>query len=184
MNPLGKKIHVLRLAKDWTLAELAKRSGVALSSLSRIETGRMTGTLESHLRIARALGVRLVELYADVDASGPLLEVHPGSSVTESWNAGKGVQWTPLASGALRKKIFPVLMSISQGKSASLEQGPSGSESFLYLLKGKVELTVGKQQAKLSEGQSAYFQAAHPCSLKNVGSAAALTLRVTSPPTL
>ena len=42
---IGEIIHRLRKEKKMTLVELAEKSGVALATLSRIENGRMTGTL-------------------------------------------------------------------------------------------------------------------------------------------
>ena len=73
---LGARIRTLRKTAKLTLAELSKRSDVALATLSRIETGRMTGTLESHLAIARALGVPLPDLYQAVAAEVPLIMLH------------------------------------------------------------------------------------------------------------
>ena len=43
---IGKIIHKLRKDRKMTLVELAQKSGVALATLSRMENGRMTGTLE------------------------------------------------------------------------------------------------------------------------------------------
>jgi len=50
-----------------TLRELSETSNVALASLSRIETGKMIGTIESHQSIASALGKNLSQLYSNTD---------------------------------------------------------------------------------------------------------------------
>ena len=56
---IGKTIHALRKENKMTLLELADKSGVALATLSRMENAKMTGTLESHMKICDALGIAL-----------------------------------------------------------------------------------------------------------------------------
>lgn len=64
---LGERLRQLRNSQKVTLVELAKASGVDIATISRIETGGMVGTLKSHLRLATALGVTIVELYAGLE---------------------------------------------------------------------------------------------------------------------
>ena len=54
---IGSVIRNLRKSQGLTLLKLSEMSKVALATLSRIETGKMTGTLESHMQIARALEI-------------------------------------------------------------------------------------------------------------------------------
>ena len=176
MMTIGKRLKELRQERDWTLADVAKRSEVALSSLSRIETGRMTGTLESHIQIAKAFGIRMAELYADLDSTAHPVEIHCGTS-------GKGAHLTLLTKGNLNKrKMLPALVSLAAGKSTPLQCSSFGSEKFLYLLKGKVELNVGQERFVLQSGESAYVQVSVSHQMKNVGSGAAEILSISSPP--
>ena len=179
---IGKKIRQLRQTKDWTLADLAKHSKVALSTLSRIETGRMTGTLESHIDIAKALGVRLPELYAQIDPNQEAVEIYRGANSAKKVATSKGTVLTLLASGSFQKKMLPALFTLSAHKSTASETGSAEVEKFLYLLQGHLELTVGKEKLTLKAGDSAYFQAACPHTLKNVGSSTAQVLVTTAPP--
>src|SRR6185503_12090764 len=68
MQGLGERIKNVRKSRKLTLIEVAKSTGIDQATLSRIENGKMTGTLDSHMRIADALGVRLPELYDQVMA--------------------------------------------------------------------------------------------------------------------
>ena len=172
----GRKLREIRQKKDWSLAELAKRSGVALSSLSRMETGKMTGTLESHLRIARALGARVSELYASLDPAGPAVEVRKAEELSDPVLAGKGA--------LLQKKMLPVLVHLAPKKSTPQQRGPAGSERFLYVIKGQLEAKIGDQVARAETGESLYLQAFLPHTLSNTGSTSLLALSVTTPPTL
>jgi transcriptional regulator with XRE-family HTH domain len=183
-NNLGKKVREYRIAKELTLAELAKQSGVALSTLSRIETGKMTGTLESHIQIARALGARLPELYAELDPLASALEHRTGTDSSTRIHSGKGALLTILTSNALHRKMLPALIQLPAGKSTKTEQTSPGVERFLYALKGKTEVTVGSQRVRMNAGDSLYFQAANPHSFKNTGGGQALLLSLTSPPSV
>lgn len=183
--PIGTKMRELRQRKNWTLAQLAKHSGVALSSLSRIETGRMTGTLESHIQVAKSLGVRLAELYAEVDPAGARVEHHHGQAVSQQRRVtSKGWIATLLTTGSLRKKMLPSLIDLPAGKETSAAHDAPGTERFFYLLKGRLDVAVGKERFSLHPDDSLYFQGSLPHSIRNAGDAAALLLSVSSPPSV
>ncbi len=42
---IGTKMHALRKAKKLTLTDLARKSGIQLATLSRIENLKMVGTI-------------------------------------------------------------------------------------------------------------------------------------------
>lgn len=181
---IGRKIRELRQKKDWTLADLAKHSKVALSTLSRIETGKMTGTLESHIDIAKALGVRLPELYAQMDPNQPPVETHRASEQPAKVVANKGAHYALLTANALQKKMLPAFLHLPPHKSTQADQGVVGTEKLVYLIKGQLELTVGQETIPLKAGDSAYLQADHPHLFKNTGSTPAVALVVSTPPAL
>lgn len=181
---VGRKIRQFRQTKGWSLAELAKASSVALSTLSRIETGRMTGTLESHLRVAKALGVRLAELYAAVDPLGAPAELHRASDPHTRTLLQKQTTSRILIPSSLQKEMLPLEMVVPAQKSSSKEKAKEGTEKFVYVLKGKIRIEVGEEVFELNAGDTLYFQASLPHSFSNPGTAAATLLCVSSPPAL
>ena len=64
---LGLNLRQLRLKKNMTLKELAKVSGVQIATLSRMEHNRMTGHLNSYEKIAKAYGMKLSELFKEIE---------------------------------------------------------------------------------------------------------------------
>ncbi len=65
-----QRVRSLRLARGWSLEELARRCLISPSTLSRIETGHRRIALDQVATIARVLGItldRLVESDADDD---------------------------------------------------------------------------------------------------------------------
>jgi transcriptional regulator with XRE-family HTH domain len=62
-----KRIRGLRVAKGWSLDDLAARCFLSASTLSRIETGHRRIALDQLAPIARALGSTLDQLVESVD---------------------------------------------------------------------------------------------------------------------
>jgi transcriptional regulator with XRE-family HTH domain len=61
----GANLRRLRIARDLSLSELARRSGVAKGTLSKLEAADGNPTLETLWSIANALGVPFGDLLAD-----------------------------------------------------------------------------------------------------------------------
>lgn len=55
--PIGKNVRKYRELKGWTLRELARRSGVAPSTISDIENERWVPTIRILSKLAKALGI-------------------------------------------------------------------------------------------------------------------------------
>lgn len=58
----GLAIRKLRLAGGWTLAQLSDRSGVPLSTLSKVELGQTSLSYENLLRICKGLEIDMARL--------------------------------------------------------------------------------------------------------------------------
>ncbi|MEV0419346.1 helix-turn-helix domain-containing protein [Streptosporangium canum] len=65
---LGERLREVRVARNLTQAEVAKRAGISQPALSRIELGGGVPTLEMLDRIGRAIGVRFTISVGDDQA--------------------------------------------------------------------------------------------------------------------
>ncbi|NIR32702.1 MAG: helix-turn-helix transcriptional regulator, partial [Gammaproteobacteria bacterium] len=54
---LGPRIKALRQERGLTLQQVSDRCGVSVSTLSKIENGQGSGTVNTMLKVARGLGV-------------------------------------------------------------------------------------------------------------------------------
>ncbi len=68
----GSEVRELRKARQMTLADLAKASGVSISHLSAIERGAVSPTLRKFTQISEALGVAEEWFFSFRQGSGPL----------------------------------------------------------------------------------------------------------------
>lgn len=71
---MGNRIKEMRIAKGWTQAKLAEKSGVEPSNISHIERAATKLSLPTLVSIANALGVTLDEI-----AYGSLIKSRPVS---------------------------------------------------------------------------------------------------------
>ncbi|MFH1406777.1 MAG: XRE family transcriptional regulator, partial [Candidatus Omnitrophota bacterium] len=133
---VGKIIRELRKEKDMTLEELSRRSGVAVATLSRIETERMTGTLVSHSQIARSLGITLPELYRQIEKERETkgAEHKPRQAKADHFVYDKYSSYEILTRDVLKKKMMPIALNIKQGGHTHKEESPYGTEKFIYVL--------------------------------------------------
>ncbi len=66
--PKSCALRQLRLASDLTQFELAARAGVSRQLVAAVEAGQNTPSVDAALRLARALGTSVEELFADTAA--------------------------------------------------------------------------------------------------------------------
>lgn len=184
---VGVRLRFLRKSQKVTLVELAQRSGVDAATISRIETGKMSGTLESHVKLATALGLKLTDLYAGIEEARTKEAVTLQSASKRSdvyvHQAGKS-SIAMLTTDILNKKLMPVLITIQPGGTTQREEAKVGTEKFLYVLEGVLEATIGDATHQLKKGSTLYFDASVPYNLKNAGHSVAKCLSVVTPPVL
>ena len=145
---VGPRLRALRQARGATLAGLSAATGISVSTLSRLESGRRRPTLELLLPLARAHQVPLDEL---VDAPGtgdP--RVHPKPFVHH------GVTVLPLTRrpGGLQafKQIYP-----PNWPGSAPEQGSHEGYEWVYVLSGRLRLMLGEHDVTLTAGEAAEF---------------------------
>lgn len=170
---VGTIINKFRKEKRMTLLELSRKSGVALATLSRIENGRMTGTLKSHIKICEALDISLPDLYESLPSSKKTLEVKTkglGQKISVHDKKSSSIM---LASNMQGKKMMPLLVALPKGGHTNTEKDAHGVEKFIYVLDGKIEADIGEEKFGLGSGDTIYFDSSVPHYFKNIGNSEA-----------
>lgn len=180
---IGKRMQELRKTKKISLTELSEKSGVQIATLSRMENQKMTGTLESHMQIAKALEVDLTELYKDVavQASESRVEVQKKDTQADIFNYSDKSSYEILTSKVLSKKMMPTLLKIEPGGATNKEQNTVGSEKFIFVLQGQVSVKISETSYDLTEGNTLYFDSSLPHIFTNEGKATTKLICVTTP---
>ncbi len=181
---IGKRMRLLRKEKDITLEELSEKSGVALATLSRMENNKMAGTLASHNKICKALGVSISELYRELEDETKTVEAVPKYKRTEHFIHARKAKYELLVTKTLDKKIMPLMMKLASGGKTQKEQNKPGVEKFIYMIAGTLEAIVGNETHTLKRGDSLYFDASLPHVFKNNAKTEAEAMCIISPPAL
>lgn len=181
LKNLGQRIRKIRKEKGITLVDIAKRTGVAQATLSRIETGTMMGTVDSHEKIAEALGIGLAELYSGVDKRYEQISHLAKDAERKVTKQSKDYRIELLTQESSRKKITPLLVTLQGGGHGQREQSERGVEKFIFVLDGDVKCVVDKEEFALKANETLYFDASLPHQILNEKSKTARLLIAVSP---
>ena len=184
MQGLGFRIRELRKTRRMTLVEVATKTGIDQATLSRIENGVMVGTLSSHMKIADVLGVPLPQLYDDVIKKIHEVKDTEIKEKLESFSHSSGVIAELLTSSVLQKKMMPILLKMKPKAETQTESFPPLTERFVYVFKGTVDVTLGKETRELGQGEGFYFDASIPHRLTNSSKNETFCISVMSPASL
>jgi len=179
---IGDHVRQSRKVKKMTLVELAEKTGVAQATLSRIETGVMTGTLESHERIAEALELTLPELYGGLDIRRDKTILKRQSKLTPEVRSSQKVHVELLTQEAMKKKMTPLLITLAGKTRMKPEQCERGIEKFIFALEGTINVSIDKDAYVLKQHDSLYFDASLKHAISNPASKKARLFCVVSPP--
>lgn len=183
--PIGAKLRLLR--GNLTQAELARQSGIDKAIISKIESGKMSGTIECHRKLAEVFGLRLSGFYAFLEDDKPeAAEFYPGSQKSGlSQDCLQILTAIPLA-----KKILPAFITLKPFEERSLAESGKDGERFIIILEGEAEIEIGGGTYKLrkapehEKGDSIYSLSTQKYRVRNTGASDARLLIVTSPPVL
>jgi len=159
--PIGSKIKKARTSKKFSLEHVANDTGFSTDYLKQVETGKAIPPVGALLQIARAL---------EID-SGSLLK-EPESKLQTRIKAHTkrtdNYAYTTLTPGAENKhlKAFRVLIEAQQDHKG-VDYHHEGEE-FVYVLTGKIEVTVGEHLNILEQGESLHFNSGIRHKLKSV----------------
>jgi DNA-binding Xre family transcriptional regulator/quercetin dioxygenase-like cupin family protein len=164
----GAVVRAMREQRGWTLADVSERTGLSVSTLSKVENGKMSLTYDKLYRISRGLDIDIGQLFAAGSAphggaAAPLrgfsgrrsVSRRGEGSVIDTPNYGHIYPATEL----LNKQMVPIF---GQPKARTLEEFGEllrhSGEEFSVVLEGAVMFHTELYSPVLLEvGDSVYF---------------------------
>ncbi|MCK1795028.1 XRE family transcriptional regulator [Streptomyces sp. XM4193] len=141
-----KRVRALRLARGWSLEELARRAHLSQSTLSRIENGGRRLALDSLVTLARALDTtldQLVESASDDVVISPVVDAAHGAML---WP----VRSDPGVTVVRRRLTEP------PAENPARMYAHPGRE-WLVVLSGTAVLLLGNRRLRVETNQAAEF---------------------------
>lgn len=163
LRRIGIAIRDRRSARQLTLAELAERSGLSLSFLSRVERGQAQTSVGNLIRIADALGGTIHDLIGPPDgaAADPGFSVFRARAATGSASSGSGYRWTPVSGGGPGRSIEATLLEFAPGRGGDTRYAHPGEE-ICFVLDGQVRFVVGERFTLLAAGDAIHLRSDIP----------------------
>ncbi|TES89031.1 MAG: XRE family transcriptional regulator [Desulfobacteraceae bacterium] len=162
LDQVGKKIRKERLKKKMSLDRVANETGFSIDYLKEIEAGKKIPPVGTLLQLAKAL---------EIDSGFFLREQESSlrSRIRAYTKRTENYAYTTLTPGAESKhlKAFKVTIDAMQDHKGVGYQHEG--EEFVYVLSGKIELTVGDHVNVLDVGESLHFNSGIRHKLRNVG---------------
>lgn len=160
-NPVGDMLSRLRLENRWTLAELSRRTGVSISSLSKIENNQSSPAYSVLVRLAEGLGIDFVELLGGSSqkfAEAARVVTRAGAGSRYSAKMG---HYEVLASDLAEKSMQPMVIDIPNRSSHTKPvRSAHKGEEFVYVLEGEVVFHMEPYSPLvLAKGDTVYFDA-------------------------
>jgi transcriptional regulator with XRE-family HTH domain len=146
---IGPRLRALRRDRAMTLAELSAATGISVSGLSRLESGRRRPTLELLIPLARAHRVALDQLIGAPPTGDPRVHLKP-------LRHPRGML-VPLTQYPGRLQVFKQVIAPRPRRLVTHE----GYE-WLFVLAGELLLVLGDRELTLRPGEIAEFDTAEP----------------------
>lgn len=148
---LGARLAELRAERGWSLGELADRSGISRSTLSRAERAEISPTASLLNRLCHVYGRTMSQLLSEVEAEPALLVRAAGQPV-----------WEDRSSGFVRRSVSPphtglraelVEGRLGAGADIAYDRPPvAGLEQHIWVLEGALDVTVQETEHHLDTG--------------------------------
>jgi Predicted transcriptional regulators len=154
---LAERLAQLRVERGWSLDELAGRTGISRSTLSRLERVEISPTASLLNLLCAAYGRTMSRLLAEVEPEPPGLV-----------RADRQPVWRDDRSGFTRRSVSPphaglrgelVEGVLRPGADISYDEAPvPGLEQHIWVLEGTLEVTTGGVVHEIRTGDCLRFR--------------------------
>jgi transcriptional regulator with XRE-family HTH domain len=173
----GGRIRSLRRQRGMTLKQVGELSGLSTPFLSQVERDKVSPAVASLAGIARALGVSM-NFFVNVPGDGDSFRQPRDVSVFQL--NGGSAKLARLAGRFEGRQLEPMLIRIPPG--GGVPRFEHTGEEFLYVLRGRLTVSVGKQKRTLGPGSSGHHLSTISHAWSNEGKAEVVLVWVGTPP--
>lgn len=164
----GAAIRGYRQRLGLTLRDVSAKTGLAISTLSKLEMGRASLSFEKMVKVSEGLGVEVSDLLGSMRPPGPAPAAAVGRRVIQRLGDGVVVETNSyrhvfLANELLNRRMVPILATVNArsideviAEFGDLIRHPG--EEFAMVVEGEVEFhSEHYAPVRLKVGESIYF---------------------------
>lgn len=159
---LGAVMRGIRSRNNWTLKEMSEKSGIPVSTLSKVEHDRLTLSYDKLQQLSQRLNIRMSDLFAE-ESDNVTAKVTGRRSIGTMDKAVRVItdnyDYHYLCTDLRQKRMIPIITRIRAHSASEFgalvrHQG----EEFIYVIEGKVEIhTEFYDPVELTQGQGIYL---------------------------
>ncbi|ASP48776.1 cupin domain-containing protein [Cognaticolwellia beringensis] len=177
---VGKRLKSIRLIRNMSQRELAKRAGVTNSTISMIEKNSVSPSISSLKKVLNGIPISLVEFFTEDNDGEEIQQVVYTSD--ELMDIGSGDVHMHLVGKSFPKRQMTFLVeTYPENADTGTEMLQNDAEEGGYILEGKIELTVGTDVFILNANDSYYFDNNKPHRFRNPFSEVCKIISATTP---
>jgi transcriptional regulator with XRE-family HTH domain len=157
---LGRTARRLRESQNLTLADVAARADISSAMLSRLETGRVSPSLETIVALSQALGVTaslLMQRVGTDDGGAQLIRAGEGLETVRS-GTRRGHTYHLLAAQRGPRKVFEPFLVTLNDRSEVFPGFQHPGVEFIHLLSGILHYRHGRHTYVLKPGDTLTFR--------------------------
>jgi transcriptional regulator with XRE-family HTH domain len=163
---IGDRIRGLRIAKGLSIADVSKQSGISESIISGIEGHMTSPPLGNLVGLAKVFDISVGDFFGD-SGDSPFCIVRSGDRKAVSrFNSadGKsgGYSYESLGQHKKNRHMEPFLVTLTPIESSQVEPNQHIGEEILFVLEGKVDVSLLDHTEVLNPGDSIYYDSTMP----------------------
>jgi transcriptional regulator with XRE-family HTH domain len=153
---LGSIIRKQRKELKLTMKEVAERARISEGFLSQIENNVNTPSVDTLMNICNAIGINAGDVLNQIEKGDKFVLIRK-SDWRDIDIPHSGFATKRFFSPDDRAVIDTAILVIEQGKSIPVRKNIRNSQELLIVLRGKVELELGDENIKLSDGDAIHY---------------------------
>ncbi|MDR6834883.1 MULTISPECIES: XRE family transcriptional regulator [unclassified Sphingopyxis] len=159
---LGTVMKSIRARNGWTLKEMSAKSGIPVSTLSKVEHDRLTLSYDKLQQLSQRLSIRMSDLFAEEegDAAPRVTGRRSVGTIDQAVRVTTdNYDYHYLCTDLRQKRMIPIITRIRAHSAREFgELVRHHGEEFIYVLEGEIEIhTEFYDPVTLKTGQGIYL---------------------------
>jgi transcriptional regulator with XRE-family HTH domain len=160
---IGQRVKDLRQKQNFTLQDIAAKTGLAKSLLSEVESGEVVPHVSTLLKLAKVLNVGMASFFEDVEVSERISVTRRGERVRikrrpHHHEGEVDYIYESLETRKPGKHMEPFLVEFMPMETTEMVFTSHEGEEFHYVLEGKLEFRTDDRVEVLEPGDAIYFE--------------------------
>ena len=175
---VGQRLREIRAAQGLSIRDLAKKSGLNVNTLSMIENGKNSPSLETLQQLSLALETPIVAFFEDSTPRNQIVHYKANQRPSVAFAHGS---LEDLGAGMNRRGAETFLVTLKPNSTSGDQTIVHTGRETVFCLEGQLTYTIEDQTFVMEPGDSLTFEAHLPHRWQNMGATPTRSLLVLCP---